>query len=175
MKNRIFRTCALWKIEFARSTPSPLHRFLLIGKRNNTADANACLHDLHKLCLLLFSTCPFIPVSPFCHSRENGNPDRTRSRIKCGMTGGDGSRIKCGMTKNVSFPHPFCHSRENGNPDRTRSPIRSALLSVEDDKGCVIPVKTGIQARLDPQSEALRFRLRMTRGCVISAPLLSFP
>jgi len=57
-----------------------------------------------------------------------------------------------------------CHSRENGNPDRTRSPIRSASLSVEDDKGCVIPVKTGIQTGLDPQSEALRFRLRMTRG-----------
>ena len=39
----------------------------------------------------------------------------------------------------------------------------------------VIPVKTGIQTGLDPQSEALRFRLRMTRklsveddkGCVI--------
>jgi len=40
-----------------------------------------------------------------CHSRENGNPGRTGSRIKCGMTGGDGS------------------------------PIRSASLSVEDDKG----------------------------------------
>ena len=69
-----------------------------------------------------------------CHSRENGNPDRTGSRIKYGMTGGD------------------------------RSPIRSASLSVEDDKECVIPVKTGIQAGLDPQSEALRFRLRKTRG-----------
>ena len=44
------------------------------------------------------------------------------------------------------------------------SPIRSASLSVEDDKECVIPVKTGIQTGLDPQSEALRFRLRMTRG-----------
>ena len=28
----------------------------------------------------------------------------------------------------------------------------------------VIPVKTGIQTGLDPQSEALRFRLRMTGG-----------
>ena len=54
---------------------------------------------------------------PLCHSRENGNPVfLSGSRIKCGMTGGDGS------------------------------PIRSALLSVEDDKGCVIPVKTGIQS-----------------------------
>ena len=44
------------------------------------------------------------------------------------------------------------------------SPIRSALLSFEDDKECVIPVKTGIQEGMDPQSEALRFRLRMTRG-----------
>ena len=35
---------------------------------------------------------------------------------------------------------------------------------MRDDKECVIPVKTGIQAGLDPQSEALRFRLRMTRG-----------
>ena len=48
---------------------------------------------------------------------------------------------------------------------------------VRDDKGCVIPVKTGIQTGLDPQSEALRFRLRMTggqsveddEGCVIPA------
>ena len=28
------------------------------------------------------------PASPFCHSRENGNPGRTGSRIKCGMTRG---------------------------------------------------------------------------------------
>ena len=69
-----------------------------------------------------------------CHSRKSGNPGRAGSRIKCGMTGGAGS------------------------------PIRSALLSVEDDKGCVIPVKMGIQSGLDPQSEALRFRLRMTPG-----------
>ena len=64
----------------------------------------------------------------------------------------------------LSFTHPFRHSRASGNPGRTGSPIRSALLSVEDDKGCVIPVKTGIQAGLDPQSEALCFRLRMTKG-----------
>jgi len=64
------------------------------------------------------------PASPLCHSRENGNPGRTGSRIKCGMTGGAGS------------------------------PIRSALLSVGDDTGGVIPVKTGIQAGLDPASSA---------------------
>ena len=29
----------------------------------------------------------------------------------------------------------------------------------------VIPVKTGIQIQLDPQSETLRFRLRMTKVC----------
>ena len=73
-------------------------------------------------------------MSPLCHSRENGNPVRIGSPVKLKMTGGHGS------------------------------PIRSASLSVEDDKGCVIPVKTGIQSGLDPQSEALRFRLRMTRG-----------
>jgi len=33
----------------------------------------------------------------------------------------------------------------------------------------VIPVKTGIQIQLDPQSEALRFRLRMTKN--VSFPL----
>jgi len=42
-----------------------------------------------------------------------------------------------------SFPRFFCHSRPPS----------------------VIPVKTGIQIQLDPQSEALRFRLRMTGGC----------
>ena len=94
-----------------------------------------------------------------CHSRENWNPDPT------------GSPVKLGMTKNVSFPPHFCHSRVSGNPVRmdpqsealrfrlrmtggTGSPIRSASLSVEDDKECVIPVKTGIQAGLDPASSA---------------------
>ncbi|PIV25308.1 hypothetical protein COS38_02335 [Candidatus Berkelbacteria bacterium CG03_land_8_20_14_0_80_40_36] len=42
-----------------------------------------------------------------CHFRENGNPVRTGSPVKLGMTGGDGS------------------------------PIRSASLSVGDDKGAV--------------------------------------
>ena len=71
------------------------------------------------------------------------------SPVKLGMTGGDGS------------------------------PIRSASLSVEDDKGCVIPAplslvipapfscysrENGNPAGLDPQSEALRFRLGMTPG-----------
>ena len=105
-------------------------------------------------------------------------------------------RFRLRMTRGVSFPHPFRHSRESGNPDPTGSPIRSALLSVEDDKGCVIPasppsfprkresspngsrIKCGMTKRnVDPQSEALRFRLRMTRGsqagddkgCVIPA------
>ena len=56
------------------------------------------------------------------------------------------------MTEEGTFPPPFRHSRENGNPDPTESPIRSALLSVEDDKGCVIPAKAGIQSGLNPQS-----------------------
>ena len=105
-----------------------------------------------------------------CHSRENGNPDQLDPqsealRFRLRMTRGNGSRIKCGMTGGAG------------------SPIRSASLSVEDDTGCVIPVKTGIQsewiphqvrddkecvipaqagiqAGLDPQSEALCFRLR---------------
>ncbi|PIR28206.1 hypothetical protein COV39_00240, partial [Candidatus Berkelbacteria bacterium CG11_big_fil_rev_8_21_14_0_20_40_23] len=46
-----------------------------------------------------------------------------------------GSPVKLGMTKNVSFPPHFCHSRVSGNP-----------------------------VRMDPQSETLRFRLRMTKG-----------
>ena len=36
----------------------------------------------------------------------------------------------------------------------------------------VIPAQAGIQIQLDPQSEALRFRLRMTRG--VSFPYLPF-
>jgi len=75
-----------------------------------------------------------------------------------------------------------CHSRANGNPVRTGSPIRSASLSVEDDKKgwiprqvrddkkgwiprllSVIPAQAGIQSGLDPQSEALRFRLGITQ------------
>ena len=49
-------------------------------------------------------------------------------------------------------------------------------LSVEDDKECVIPVKTGIQIQLDPQSEALRFRLRMTPGLSVEDDKgVSFP
>ena len=39
----------------------------------------------------------------------------------------------------------------------------------------VIPVKTGIQTGLDPQSEALRFRLRMTGGNGSRISSLSFP
>ena len=38
----------------------------------------------------------------------------------------------------------------------------------------VIPVKTGIQAGLDPQSEALCFRLRMTRGGSFPHPFCHF-
>jgi len=37
-------------------------------------------------------------------------------------------------------------------------PVQAEIQSL------VIPVKTGIQIQLDPQSEALRFRLRMTGG-----------
>jgi len=106
--------------------------------------------DSLLLCLIrrsLFSFRPSFPFRlpfppPFRHSRENGNPDRTGSpvklgmtknvsfprkresrlngsRIKCGMTGGARSRIKCGMTGGAG------------------SPIRSASLSVEDNKGIV--------------------------------------
>ena len=88
-----------------------------------------------------------------CHSRDNGNPVFL-----------SGSRIKCGMTKNVSFPRKRESSLFVWIPDQ-----------VGDDKGGfrlrmtrgmsfpleaklskrVIPVKTGIQKGLDPQSEAL--------------------
>jgi len=110
-------------------------------------------------------------------------------------------RFRLRMTKNVSFPQPslVIPVKTGIQSVISGSPIRSALLSVEDDKGgswlrmtknvsfpqpsLVIPVKTGIQIGLDPQSEALCFRLRMTRGfrlgmtrgCVIPAPLPSFP
>ena len=88
----------------------------------------------------------------------------TGSRIKCGMTKrnvdpqSEALRFRLRMTRDVSFPYFFCHSRENGNPvflsgtpiklgmtGGDGSPIRSALLSVEDDKGCVIPAQAGIQ------------------------------
>ena len=65
----------------------------------------------------------------------------------------------------------MCHSRASGNPDRTGSPIRSASLSVEDDKGCVIPAfflsfphpfrhsrASGNPVRMDPQSETIAKR-----------------
>ena len=100
-------------------------------------------------------------------------------------------RFRLRMTKNVSFPRKR-ESRQDWIPHQVRddggdgSPIRSASLSVEDDKecvipaktgiqsewipsqvgdgkGCVIPMETGIQSGLDPQSEALRFRLGMAR------------
>ena len=112
---------------------------------------------------------------PLCHSRENGNPVfLSGSPIKLGMTGGDGSRIKCGMTKRNVDPQSealrfrlrmtggfrlrmtegFRLRMTGGDGSRIKcgmtggdgSPIRSALLSVEDDRGCVIPVKTGIQS-----------------------------
>ena len=64
------------------------------------------------------------------------------SRIKCGMTKrnvdpqSEALGFRLGMTKDGSFPYlPF-----------------------------VIPVKTGIQIQLDPQSEALCFWLRTARG-----------
>jgi len=71
-----------------------------------------------------------------CHFRENGNPDPT------------GSPVKLGMTKGVSFARLLCHSRENGNPDPTGSPVKLGMT----------------KRNVDPQSEALGFRLRMTRG-----------
>ena len=55
----------------------------------------------------------------------------------------------------VILVSPLCHSRENGNP------VCNLWIphQVRDDKGCVIPappsvipVKTGIQSGLDPQS-----------------------
>jgi len=56
---------------------------------------------------------------------------------------------------------PFRHSRESGNPGRAGSPIRSASLSVEDDKECVIPAafschsrENGNPVRMDPASSA---------------------
>ena len=39
----------------------------------------------------------------------------------------------------------------------------------------VIPAQAGIQIQLDPQSEALRFRLRMTRGVSFPHPSLVIP
>ena len=126
--------------------------------------------DSLLLCLIrrsLFSFRPSFPFRlpfppPFRHSRENGNPDRT------------GSPVKLGMTKNVSFPRKReskqdwipSQAEDDGRgwiPHQVRddggdgSPIRSALLSVEDDgrgwiphqvrddKECVIPAKAGIQ------------------------------
>jgi len=116
--------------------------------------------DSLLLCLIrrsLFSFRPSFPFRlpfppPFRHSRENGNPDRT------------GSPVKLGMTKNVSFPRKR-ESRLNGSRIKcgmtggARSPIRSASLSVGDDKrdsrlrvtkGCVIPAKAGIQTKWIP-------------------------
>ena len=48
----------------------------------------------------------------------------------------------------LPFPPPFRHSRENGNP---------VVLSGSR-------IKRGMTRGMDPQSEALRFRLRMTRN-----------
>ena len=80
-----------------------------------------------------------------CHSRENGNPGRTGSRIKCGVTGGAGIPAFF-----LSFPR-----KRESRP--TGSPIRSALLSVEDNGRewiphlpSVIPVKTGIHSEWIP-------------------------
>ena len=94
-----------------------------------------------------------------CHSRESGNPDRA------------GSRIKCGMTEEGAFPRKR-ESRSNWIPSQAGDdkecviPVKTGIQSewiphqVRDDKECVIPAQAGIQAGLDPQSEALRFRLR---------------
>ena len=88
-------------------------------------------------------------------------------------------RFRLRMTRGGSFPHPFCHSRENGNPvvlsesrikcgmtKRNVDPQSEALrfrlrmtrgLSVKDDKGCVIPVKTGIQSEWIPNPKRFAF------------------
>ena len=50
----------------------------------------------------------------------------------------------------------MCHSRASGNPDRAGSRIKCGMT----------------KRNVDPQSEALRFRLRMTRGG--SFPYLPF-
>ena len=68
-------------------------------------------------------------------------------------------RFRLRMTRGVSFPRK-----------RESSLFIWILHQVQDDKECVIPVKTGIQAGLDPQSEALCFRLRMTRGVSFPPP-----
>ena len=109
----------------------------------------------------------WIPRLLSCHSRASGNPIvLSGSRIKRGMTGGDGSRVS-----SLVIP--------------AKAGIQSEWIphQVRDDGGRGIPAKAGIQAGLDPQSEALCFRLRMTKGlsveddkgCVIPAFFLSFP
>ena len=67
------------------------------------------------------------------------------------------------MTRGVSFPRK-----------RESSLFIWIPHQVRDDGGgdipappSVIPVKTGIQEGMDPQSEALCFRLRMTRGLLV--------
>ena len=165
------------------------------SKIKNTAGfAPSDYLTLFLIYLLSFSfrlSFPYLPLSfthPFRHSRASGNPGRIGSRI---------SPLSFPWKRESRqdwIPNPkrfafgwgwqrVCHSRQNGNPGRTRSPIRSASLSVEDDKGCVIPaplpsfpwkrksrptgspIKCGMTKRnVDPQSEALCFRLRMTRG-----------
>ena len=79
----------------------------------------------------------------------------TGSRIKCGMTGGDGSPIRSASLSVEDDGRGWIPHQVRDDKKECGSPIRSASLSVEDDKGCVIPAKAGIQIQLDPQSEAL--------------------
>ena len=83
---------------------------------------------------------------------EGVDPQSEALRFRLRMTGGDGSRIKCGMTKNVSFPRKR-ESRQDWIPSQAG-----------DDGGDGSRIKCGMTEGVDPQSEALRFRLRMTGG-----------
>ena len=74
----------------------------------------------------------------FCHSRENGNPDPIGSPIRsASLSVEDDGR--------GWIPHQVRDDKKECG-----SPIRNASLSVKDDKGCVIPVKTGIQSEWIP-------------------------
>jgi len=86
---------------------------------------------------------PVIPVSPLCHSRPHSCHSRTPSVIPA----------KAGIQSVISG-----------------SPIRSASLSVEDDKGCVIPAFFSvIPAKAGIQSEWIPHQVRDDKECVIPA------
>ncbi|PIV25479.1 hypothetical protein COS38_01370, partial [Candidatus Berkelbacteria bacterium CG03_land_8_20_14_0_80_40_36] len=64
-----------------------------------------------------------IPVSPLCHSRENGNPDPTGSPIRSAL-------LSVEDDGRGWIPHQVRDDKKECG-----SPIRSASLSVEDGKG----------------------------------------